>query len=78
MIGYVFRNVDNAAHVGGFVAGLLLGLLLEVEPKPRRRDLPMAVLAAVGVLAVLGSIALSARSPVWKMVKELEQQASQE
>jgi rhomboid protease GluP len=78
MIGYVFRNVDNAAHVGGFVAGLLLGLLLEVEPKPRRRDRLMAVLAAAGVLAVLGSIALSARSPVWKMVKELEQQSSQE
>jgi membrane associated rhomboid family serine protease len=74
MLGFVFSNVDNAAHLGGFAAGLVLGLLLEVEPQPRKRDGLMTALAALGVLAVLASIALSARSPVWKEVRELEAQ----
>jgi len=78
LLGFVFRNVDNAAHVGGFAAGLGLGLLLELEPRPRNRDRLMKVLAAVGVVAVLASIALSARSPVWKQVRMLEVQAEEE
>lgn len=72
MLGYVFRSVDNAAHVGGFVSGLGLGLLLELERQPHKRARLTAVLAGLGVLAVLASIALSALSPVWREVRRME------
>jgi rhomboid protease GluP len=78
VLAYVVQGVDNAAHVAGFLSGLLLGLLLELERQPRRRDRLLAGLAAVGVMAALASIALSARSPVWKVLKQLEAQAAEE
>jgi membrane associated rhomboid family serine protease len=71
LLAYFFR-VDNAAHAGGFVVGLILGILLELERQPRRRDRLMTVLAAAGGLAVLASLVLSARSPVSREVRELE------
>ncbi len=72
LLGYVFRNVDNAAHLGGFVSGLVLGLLLELERQPHKRSRLMAGLAGLGLLAVLASIALSARSPVWRELRQSE------
>ena len=72
MIGVVFRRVDNAAHIGGFVVGLALGLLLELEPQPRRRDGLVTSLALLGGLAVVASLVLSARSPVWKEQRDAE------
>lgn len=77
LLGYMFPNVDNAAHAGGFVAGVLLGLLLELERQPRRRDRLVAVLAGVGALAAVAAIALSASSPVWKHVRLLEVEAAE-
>ncbi len=41
--GWLEPSMDNAAHVGGFVAGLLLGFLLA----QRRRKLPVFTMAAV-------------------------------
>jgi rhomboid protease GluP len=72
MLGYMFPQVDNAAHAGGFVAGIVLGILLELERQPRRRDRLVAVLAGLGALAVVAAIVLSARSPIWKQVRLLE------
>lgn len=78
MLGFFFRNVDNAAHAGGFLAGFLMGLGLELEPQPRRRDALMTLLAGLGVVLVLGSIVLSARSPVWKEIRRFEADAAEE
>jgi rhomboid protease GluP len=77
MLGYMFPNVDNAAHVGGFVAGVVLGLLLELERQPRRRDRLITALAGLGALAAVASIVLSARSPVWKQVRVMEVEQSE-
>jgi membrane associated rhomboid family serine protease len=72
MIGYVFQRVDNAAHFGGFATGVGLGLLFELERQPRRRDRLVSALAAVGGLAVVASIVLSALSPAWKEQRQAE------
>lgn len=77
MLGYMFPNVDNAAHVGGFVAGLVLGLLLELEKQPRRRDRWVSALAGLGALAAVASIVLSVRSPLGKQVRQMEVEAAE-
>jgi rhomboid protease GluP len=74
-LAFVARGIDHAAHIGGFVSGVLFGLLLEREPGPRRRDRLWAVLAAILLVSSLVSIALSIRSPVWKGVKQLQEAA---
>jgi hypothetical protein len=66
-------SVDNAAHIGGFVAGFLIGILFEVEPHPRKRDGLMAVLAGIALLACFASIGLSAFSPLWKDVQRAQE-----
>jgi membrane associated rhomboid family serine protease len=66
------QQIDNAAHVGGFVSGFLLGLVLEIERKPRQRDAVFAVFAVIGLALVFVSLALSARSPVWKAERAVE------
>jgi membrane associated rhomboid family serine protease len=65
LLGLAFP-VDNAAHLGGFFVGILLGFGLHVELRRLRLHRTMAVLAALGVLASVGSVVLSNLSPVWK------------
>ncbi len=72
-LAYFVPNVDNSAHAGGFISGFLLGILLELERQPRKRDRLVTGLAAVGVVAVIASIALSASSPVWKAQRRAEE-----
>ena len=74
-LAYFARGIDHAAHIGGFVSGFLIGLLLEVEPRPRQRDKPMAILAGILVTACFASIVLSVRSPIWKEVKRAQEAA---
>jgi rhomboid protease GluP len=73
--GGIGGQIDHAAHLGGFSSGFLLGLLLELEKQPRRRDRVMAVLASLGFLASLSAIPLSARSPIWKAIKAQQEAA---
>jgi len=72
-LAFYVPNVDNSAHAGGFVTGLVLGILLELERQPRKRDRLVTGLAVAGGVAVVASIILSARSPVWKAYRSLEQ-----
>jgi rhomboid protease GluP len=72
--GANFR-IDHAAHLGGFVTGFLIGLLWVWEPQPMRRDRILAIFAGICVLASVASLVLSARSPVWKLLREREEAA---
>jgi len=72
-LAWFSSRIDHAAHVGGFVSGFIIGLVLELEPRPRRHDRVMAVLAGLCVVASLTSLVLSAKSPVWKMFREAEE-----
>jgi len=48
VMGFIFRGVDNAAHLGGFVGGYAASMILD-PLKPERVD---HILIAVGCLAV--------------------------
>lgn len=54
-------SIDNAAHIGGLVSGLLLGYLIpEGEPQTRAGDNLWNTLAVFAVLIIAGSFALMA------------------
>lgn len=65
--GFVSTHIDNAAHVGGLIGGVLLALCLPVrlDPDAYRQTLRrgMAMAAAVGVAAVLGTALLAPTAP---------------
>jgi len=65
-------SVNNAAHVGGLIAGALLGFMFNKEPRKLNLDAAFAVVAAVLVVVSLASVALSAASPIWRLVKSQE------
>lgn len=64
--------VNNAAHAGGFVAGLLLGAVLHKEARPWHLASVVNVAAALSLLAVGVSLVLAQRSPVWRQYKVME------
>jgi rhomboid protease GluP len=65
-------NVNNAAHLGGFVAGYPLGRLFATERRPWRRAWLFQVLAGLCIVASVGSILLSATSPAWERERAKE------
>lgn len=69
---------NGPAHIGGLVSGVGLGFLLTIEPRPRSRNRLMWALSGLCLLATLGSIALSARSPVWREQRLREDRAAEE
>lgn len=69
VVGLVW-NVNNAAHVGGFVAGLPLGWLFFKERRPDRLRPVMRALAVLAVLASLASLVVVQRSPWWRIMAQ--------
>ena len=73
--GGIFPGVDNAAHIGGLVSGLILGALIaKLSPQ---QDAPLRRASAVGVVAVLllaaGFGVRNWRSGPMRMAKALEE-----
>ncbi len=66
--------VNNAAHIGGFIAGAPLGYVFCKEARPWRRHGLFRVLAACLLLASVASVALSHVSGVWEQRRALEMQ----
>jgi membrane associated rhomboid family serine protease len=65
-------SINNAAHVGGLVVGALLGFLFDKEPRKLNLDAAFGVAATVLVVVSLAGIALSAASPIWRMLRNDE------
>ncbi|HEU5077221.1 MAG TPA: rhomboid family intramembrane serine protease [Polyangiaceae bacterium] len=68
--------VNNAAHIGGFLAGATVGAVLQSQHRPQRFDKLFAGLGTLAALAAVGSIVLSLRSPIWQDVRSRELEAA--
>jgi hypothetical protein len=64
--------MNTAAHLGGFFVGLVVAALFEREKRPQLRARLLQALAGICVLASVGSVVLSIRSPVWKEQRRIE------
>ncbi|HET7545043.1 MAG TPA: rhomboid family intramembrane serine protease [Polyangiaceae bacterium] len=71
LLGFM-GSVNNAAHLGGLLAGALLGYLFNKEPRKLNLDRVFSAAALVLVLLSLASVALSAASPIWRLVRNQE------
>jgi len=72
LLSLVLGNVNTAAHLGGFGAGIGLGFAFGRERSRLRLELPLRALAAAAVVAVMLSVGLSMRSPVWQGMRAHE------
>jgi rhomboid protease GluP len=76
VLGLMVPGIDNAAHIGGLVAGLLLGVLLkpapETEPKLQRERL----LASLGIVVLVGIMVanLPQRAYRWSDEKQVQRE----
>ncbi len=64
--------VNNAAHIGGFVAGAPLGYIFYKEARPWRRHALFRTLAGILIVGSIVSVVLSERSPVWEAQRAVD------
>jgi rhomboid protease GluP len=65
-------NVNTAAHLGGFAAGMLLGYGFQKERSRYGFTRVLSVLAVLGIVSSAASVALSTRSPHWIAFRSYE------
>jgi membrane associated rhomboid family serine protease len=57
IFGFIISGVDNAAHIGGLVTGVIVGALIALLA-PRHEQAPQRALVLLGVLFALGFAAM--------------------
>lgn len=67
-----FFRVNTVAHLGGFVAGGLLGLAFELEGRRRWVTSVLGPIALIGALASIGALVASMTSPIWREIRAQE------
>lgn len=68
----MFPGVNDVAHVVGALAGLASGAVLGRRRRAPWRDRIAAALAVAVVLGSVAAVALSQRSPYWRIAREAE------
>ncbi|TKD06315.1 rhomboid family intramembrane serine protease [Polyangium fumosum] len=72
--------VNNIAHLGGLIVGVLFGLYF-AKPAPSsgrsgKSDLGLNVAAAIGLLTCVASLVLAQRSPTWRELEQYRERSS--
>jgi membrane associated rhomboid family serine protease len=63
-------NIDNMAHLGGLVTGVLIGVALSRRPREDQQRIPFGVLGSAAVILVLLFVpVVRAKKPVMDMLK---------
>lgn len=71
---YYLLHTNQAAHLGGLVVGLVMGVIFWLESPRWNLSLPAAGLAGLCTLATVASLVLPHTSPLWQRVREAERQ----
>lgn len=71
-IMYYALKTNQAAHLGGLVVGIGLGVVFWLEARPWKLAWAANTLAALSTLAILASLALPHRSSIWRSAREAE------
>jgi membrane associated rhomboid family serine protease len=72
VLSLALRGVNNAAHIGGFAAGIALGYAFEVERRRWSLDRLLRAVAVIFVVAAVGSVLLSTHSSFWQLIRARE------
>lgn len=63
---WIIVRTNQPAHLGGLAIGLLLGWAFGRESRPWRLAIPFGVVTVVSFAAIVTSLVLSAKSPIWQ------------
>lgn len=62
ILGFFIPNIDNAAHIGGFLSGFIIGFAL--APRTYATPLIMRIAIATGLLAIFATLGLTPNKTV--------------
>ena len=71
---YFAMRTNQAAHLGGLVVGIVMGVLFRFESRPWKIAWLVTSLTALSIVAIVVSLVLPHFSPVWRVVEEMERQ----
>lgn len=60
IIGFMFPNIDNAAHIGGLIGGLFMTMALGIKNKSSKQDNINGVICSIILIAALSYLLLFA------------------
>ncbi|MCU0655311.1 MAG: rhomboid family intramembrane serine protease [Polyangiaceae bacterium] len=69
---YYALRTNQAAHLGGLVAGVAFGVVFWLEKPSWRLAGPVAIATALSALGCLASLVLPHTSPLWKQARAME------
>lgn len=69
----LLMRVNTAAHIGGFVVGVGLGMAFERERRIPSISAVLSALAVIAAVASVASIGLAFTSPLWRVVAAIEE-----
>lgn len=72
-IMYFGLHTNQAAHLGGLVVGLGLGVFFSIEGRSTKLDPVLHLAGAISLLGIVASLLLPHRSGLWREVRAAEQ-----
>jgi len=71
ILGFIIPGIDNSAHIGGFISGLLLSIILLPSHTYKSKQQSYRLLAAITLIISTGSLIYAIPAPQYKWVDEL-------